>query len=70
MPDFTHYPPKHEVRARRRAKEFRPDGRMEFLLSLRDQRPQEFADQPASVHIAVGLYENDKTNYLNTGSAA
>ncbi len=72
MPDFRHPEPKQVTRAKRTAAAFRPDDRMERVLLLREQRPEDYARLPPSIVIAAGLYESDRATHrqINEGNVA
>lgn len=71
MPDFTHYPPKHEVRAQRIAADFRPNEDYEHLQKLRDSNDPRWQQVSDVSRIALGLYESDRATHdaINGGTA-
>lgn len=71
MPDFSHPEPKQVTRAKNTAAAFRRNDRMEDLVQMRQQRPNDFAALSPHLHIAVGLYEAAKSTYEQiTGGTA
>jgi hypothetical protein len=63
MPNFANPAVRTERERLARATPYRRDDRMEHLLQMREQQPDEYAALPPNVHIAVGLYESDKVTH-------
>ncbi len=70
MPNFDNPTNRTTQQRLNRAVPFQESEKMDHLVKMRDEHPEEFAKLPPRVHIGVGLYEADRQRHATTTGGA